>query len=412
MSQTLITVAALLSAPAFAAKGSKGMSGTGYSYRHSHRHPNEVICATFNSAGTKIDVVREDGEIFIQGPASFFADASNPFIELHVDLSAECQEGTIYKSIFITYNPGGHPPIDFFGGGYGVPHWDAHFFTIPVADTEAGGALDMTSCATTQVPIQCDTDSTDPRNVKFNTVPSAQFVPEGFKLDTQFGGNAIIDHGNHWLDETDTMPGGPAHHTINGAEPVAQPGPPSWVQCAMQQPAADGTQIDNGCRYGVWSGFSNIFNTFDGVVTGNELMFTTSLVDSMIASVFGGSVARVEREYPQSQQFQQSGMSAQQTFISVESNEGEADPLVRVGIVLGTSTGTSGGKGSGRTSSYASALTAAASSEAFAPVVAASAVGLVAVVALLGYRARRAAVGYETLDQGEYAETGSAPPML
>ena len=144
------------------------MGGTGYSNRHSYRHPNEVICATFDSAGTTIDVVREvksaaalpqagattregqlpglpktrsplggqlsvdtlpflsalqDGEIFIQGPASFFADASNPFIELHVDLSAECQEGTIYKSIFITYNLGGHPTIDFFGGGYGVPHW-------------------------------------------------------------------------------------------------------------------------------------------------------------------------------------------------------------------------------------------------------------------------------------------------
>ena len=26
---------------------------------HPHRHPNEVICATFDSANTTIDVVRE-----------------------------------------------------------------------------------------------------------------------------------------------------------------------------------------------------------------------------------------------------------------------------------------------------------------------------------------------------------------
>ena len=208
------------------------------------------------------------------------------------------------------------------------------------------------------------------------------------------------------------VPGGPGHHTIDGNEPVAgAPGPPSWVQCAMQEPTADG-QMDNGCRYGVWSGFSNVLITHDGTVIGHEPMFTKSLVTSMAASVFGGSVARVEREYPQAQRLQQPGMSAQQTFISVESNEGEADPLVRVGLVLGTSgSSKSGGKGSGRTSTYAEALTAAASSEAVVPVVAASAVGLVAVVALLGYRARRAAVGYETLEHDVCAETGATPPM-
>ena len=62
----------------------------------------------------------------------------------------------------------------------------------------------MTSCETTQVPIQCDTESTDPRNVKFITAPSAEFVPEGFQQDTQFGGHAVIDHGNHWLETIET----------------------------------------------------------------------------------------------------------------------------------------------------------------------------------------------------------------
>ena len=212
-------------------------------------------------------------------------------------------------------------------------------------------------------------------------------------------------------------PGGPGFHTINGNAPVAgAPGPPSWVQCAMQAPTTDTNgldgQIDNGCRFGDWSGFSSVLITHDGTVVGHEPMFTSSVVIRLAQSVSGGSVARIVREYPQAQRFQQSGMSAQQTFISVESYEDGSEPLVRVGLILGTSgSSKSGGKGSGRTSTYAEALTAAASSEAVVPVVAASAVGLVAVVALLGYRARRAAVGYETLEHDVCAETGATPPM-
>ena len=61
--------------------------------------------------------------MFVRGPASFFADPNNPFSELHVDLSADCQKGTIYKSIYLTHNPQGHPLLDFMGGGYGLAHW-------------------------------------------------------------------------------------------------------------------------------------------------------------------------------------------------------------------------------------------------------------------------------------------------
>lgn len=65
----------------------------------------------------------QGSELFVRGPASFWHDETNPFTELHVDLSPECQRGTIYKSVFIANNPIGHPTIDFFGGGFGVPHW-------------------------------------------------------------------------------------------------------------------------------------------------------------------------------------------------------------------------------------------------------------------------------------------------
>ena len=141
-----------------------------------------------------------------------------------------------------------------------------------------------------------------------------------------------------------------------------------------------------------------------------------TLVASMASSTFGGAVTRLSRNYPQAQQLQFKGDSAQQSFLEMVSVSGEGEPVAKIGFVLGSS-GMSGKKGGGRGSSSHGALSAVANSDAFLPAVAASAVGLVAVVALLGYRVRvrRGAAGYEPL---EYAETGAAPatspisPML
>ena len=139
-----------------------------------------------------------------------------------------------------------------------------------------------------------------------------------------------------------------------------------------------------------------------------------TLVASMASSTFGGAVTRLSRNYPQAQQLQFKGDSAQQSFLEMVSVSGEGEPVAKIGFVLGSS-GMSGKKGGGRGSSSYGALSAAANSDAFLPAVAASAVGLVAVVALLGCRVRRGAAGYEPL---EYAETGAAPatspisPML
>ena len=139
-----------------------------------------------------------------------------------------------------------------------------------------------------------------------------------------------------------------------------------------------------------------------------------TLVASMASSTFGGAVTRLSRNYPQAQQLQFKGDSAQQSFLEMASVSGEGEPVAKIGFVLGSS-GMSGKKGGGRGSSSYGALSAAANSDAFLPAVAASAVGLVAVVALLGYRVRRGVTGYEPL---EYTETGEAPatspisPML
>ena len=62
-------------------------------------------------------------ELFVRAPASFWSEPATTFTERHMDFSPECQSKSIYKSLFIAFNPGGHPPLDFFGGGWGVPHW-------------------------------------------------------------------------------------------------------------------------------------------------------------------------------------------------------------------------------------------------------------------------------------------------
>ena len=136
----------------------------------------------------------------------------------------------------------------------------------------------------------------------------------------------------------------------------------------MQQPIADDYLIDHGCRYGVWSGFSQIFITHDGAVIGHEPMFTQTLVASMASSTFGGAVTRLSRNYPQAQQLQFKGDSAQQSFLEMVSVSGEGEPVAKIGFVLGSS-GMSGKKGGGRGSSSYGALSAAANSDAFLPAV-------------------------------------------
>ena len=80
---------------------------------------------------------------------------------------------------------------------------DAHFFTLTVADTVPGGSNDLSSCAVTQVPVQCDVESTDPRNVAFVRSPLTEFVPPAFEINMDFGGHSIVGHGTHWIEDVD-----------------------------------------------------------------------------------------------------------------------------------------------------------------------------------------------------------------
>jgi hypothetical protein len=78
-------------------------------------------------------------------------------------------------------------------------------------------------------------------------------------------------------------------------------------------------------------------------------------------------------------------MSAQETFVEVISTAGVAEPTAHVGIVLGK------GKAEGSKSRGLSASTTKfVGSDIFGATVAATAIGLVAGLALFGYRAKKA----------------------
>ena len=132
-------------------------------------------------------------------------------------------------------------------------------------------------------------------------------------------------------------------------------------------------------------------------------MVTSAVIARMAASVFGGSTSRISRNFPQPRRFDSPGMSAQETFVEVVSTAGVAEPTVHIGFVLGKGKGAKGGKSSGLSSS----TTKFVGSGIFGATVAATAIGLVAGLALFGYRAKKARerADYEPL---EYATPNRA----
>lgn len=53
--------------------------------------------------------------------------------ETSVPVPEECVP---YEHVYVAYNPRGHPTFDGKGGGYGVAHYDVHFFMLSQADRE------------------------------------------------------------------------------------------------------------------------------------------------------------------------------------------------------------------------------------------------------------------------------------
>jgi hypothetical protein len=109
--------------------------------------------------------------------------ASGEHPEGHLDMhefTLDMPDGnpTPVKHIGFNWNPGGHEPP----GIYDLPHFDFHFYMIPVADRLA--------------IIPTDTATF---NAKARNYPAPEFVPAGYIAPVPLG---IPQMGVHWIDPT------------------------------------------------------------------------------------------------------------------------------------------------------------------------------------------------------------------
>ncbi len=120
-----------------------------------------------------------------------------------MSLPIETSDCEPFKSAYINFSPGGHPAWDGKGDGYGIDHFDIHFYTI----TEDARTALMGTCVLTPGAGNCDASA--PANAPFYVLPDAPYIT-GFVEDNTFGGHAVPGHGLHLLPAEDTADGGPA----------------------------------------------------------------------------------------------------------------------------------------------------------------------------------------------------------
>jgi hypothetical protein len=123
----------------------------------------------------------EVGVAMSESVMSGLPKASGDHAEGHLDmhefvLDMPAGNPTTFKHVGFNWNPGGHEPP----GIYDLPHFDFHFYMIPVADRLA------------MVP----TDTAD-FNAKARNYPSPEFIPEGYISPAPMG---IPQMGVHWID--------------------------------------------------------------------------------------------------------------------------------------------------------------------------------------------------------------------
>jgi len=279
--------------------------------------------------GGRYAYYRQDDELYVEAHPDFFTNLTGPF-ESKKDLDPACTKGIFHNMGFLAFNPMGHPSLDFYGGGYGVPHWDMHFFNPSAADTEAGGDVDVSSCAVTgPVPVLCDQISTDPRNIKFNTLPPAEEIT-GYYEDPNWGGHAIIGHGLHLLDGRGALPGGPLDITLNNNGITSPVGPPPYAICLMQ-----GDGVDRGCRLGQWDGLDPVLLTYNGKVIAQEPMFTSGLISTMAGLITASSPleVRVQKPFPTAEKQSSKKAMATDVYIAIDRNV-DGDKVAQIGLVL------------------------------------------------------------------------------
>jgi len=209
-----------------------------------------------------------------QGPPPLqLADNS----EFALSLSPDCdQVFSSYKHLFLSWALSGHPPWDmrsFAGGrdgGYGTPHFDAHFYTISVDERES-----RMHCPTLLdgSPAQCDTSAPDAITAQFLNLPEPAQTT-GFFAPQTFGGTSVRYHGTHLHTEADR-----AIIECQSTGPIGD-----WRDCANQFVSAFPKSVgtcgrpgcafqDSNCACGHWDdGVSPVLNVFGGEVIGHEIM--------------------------------------------------------------------------------------------------------------------------------------------
>ena len=128
------------------------------------------------AGGEAVEVGVAMSEAVMQGlpAAAEHPEAHHDMHEFVLDLPAG--NPTPFKHIGFNWNPGGHEPP----GIYDLPHFDFHFYMIPVADRLA------------IVP----TDTAE-YNAKARNYPEAAFIPAGYIAPAPM---AVPQMGVHWID--------------------------------------------------------------------------------------------------------------------------------------------------------------------------------------------------------------------
>jgi len=237
-----------------------------------------------------------------------------------------------------------HPPWDgrqFNGekpGGYGQPHVDVHFFVVPIEERER-----LTANCTTMIPgptnslgeyIQCSQFATNEATLKFFKLPPPEYTT-GFADSPEFGGHAIVGHGNHLYEAKDLAPGGVAHCVSDPASENSKAGM-GWLDCHSQflggagigPPGTVALFTDLNCTCPFWDdGMTAILNVYNGKVLGNEVMPTLNIVKMLRDGALSNPYLE---DYPQPAKYDTSGYQPVRTIshLIVETNK------FRTGLVL------------------------------------------------------------------------------
>ena len=131
-----------------------------------------LACAARAGAAGIMDAldIKAVCEVPADGPRKIYLDMDSEAFETlagppgpgnAMSLPIEATDCEPFKSAYINFSPGGHPAWDGKGDGYGIDHFDIHFYTI----TEDARTALMGTCVLTPGAGNCDASA--PENAPF-----------------------------------------------------------------------------------------------------------------------------------------------------------------------------------------------------------------------------------------------------